>query len=117
MTQRSLTQNAALHKYFELMADELNNTPHASVQEVVTLPISWTKNNFKEIIWHKVQLSMFPDAVNEDGEPSTAKLTTKEVGEVYEEVNRLISKVAGVGMEFPSYEEQRIESLTKEGEK
>lgn len=77
------------------MAESLNDT-ELSVQEVCVLPISFTQENFKENIWKKVQLSMYPDKT------STTQLETDEVTKVYEEVNRLISDW-GVSHQFPSY--------------
>jgi hypothetical protein len=96
VNQRTISQNASIHKYCEIMADKLNDTDK-SVQEVVTLPISWSKENFKEIIWKKVQVAMFPEV------ESTTKLSTTQVTEVYEEVNRLMGQIASVSTEFPSY--------------
>ena len=87
------------------MADGLNDTQHR-VQEVCTLPISWTKENFKENIWKPVQHAMFPDVT------STTQLDTKQVSEVYEEVNRLIAEW-GVSRDFPSYEAMYNEAMTK----
>ena len=89
------------------MADKLNDTD-LSVQEVCTLPISWTQDNFKENIWRKVQMAMYPDVT------SSAKLDTMQISAVYEEVNRLMANIASVSMDWPSHESQMNESLISE---
>ena len=94
--RRTDQQNKAMHKYFALMSEGLNNT-EASVQKVCKVPIEWTGDNFKEFIWKPVQQSMFPDV------KSTTKLDTKQVSEVYEQVNKIISEEWGVSVPFPSY--------------
>lgn len=99
---RTQQQNKSIHKYCELMADGLNNTQH-SVQEVCKLPISWTKENFKENIWKPVQHAMYPEIT------STTQLNTKQVNDVYEEVNKLMSDW-GVSRDMPSIESMYAES-------
>ena len=94
--KRTDQQNKALHKYFEIMADDLSDSGY-SVQEVCTLPIQWTKENFKENIWKPVQKAMFPD-IN-----STTELNTVQLTEVYEQVNLILGEKFGVSHEFPNY--------------
>jgi len=94
--QRTGLQNRALHKYFELMADDLSDAGY-SVQEVCTLPIQWTKENFKENIWKPVQKAMFPDIT------STTQLNTVQLNQVYEQINMIIGEKFGVSHNFPSY--------------
>lgn len=95
--KRTDNQNRAIHKYCEMMADELNNT-ELSVQKVCTLPIRFTKDNFKELIWKPVQVTMFPKI------DSTTKLNIKQVNKVYEEIHRIFAEQWGINVEFPSYE-------------
>ena len=103
MTTRTLSQNNSHWKYCELMADGLNNT-QASVQKVCTLPIAFTKDNFHELIWKPVQHTMFPDI------ESTTQLDTKQMSEVYEQVNKIISEQWAVQADWPSVENQLNES-------
>jgi hypothetical protein len=95
---RTLTQNAAMHKYFELLANELN-AGGFTVQKVVTKPldISWSKHLVKEVLWRQVQEALF-------GKESTARLIKAEVSQVYQEVDRCVSSLTGVHVEFPSRE-------------
>ena len=107
--KRTNQQNKALHKYCELMAQDLSDAGY-SVQEVCTLPIQWTKENFKENIWKPVQKAMFPDIT------STTDLNTVQLSEVYEQINLLIGEKFGVSHQFPSYwseDEQRQQTKTK----
>jgi hypothetical protein len=103
MTKRTDQQNKAHWKYCELMADGLNNT-QASVQKVCTLPISFTKDNFHELIWLPVQIAMFPEI------DSTTKLDTKQMSEVYEEVNKLIGEQWAISCDWPSQDSLYNES-------
>jgi len=106
VSTRTPQQNKAHWVYCELMADGLNNT-QASVQKVCTLPISFTKDNFHELIWKPVQHAMFPEI------ESTTQLDTKQMSEVYREVDRLISDTWLVSVEWPSLENQINESRVK----
>ncbi len=104
--KRTDSQNKAHWVYCALMSEGLNNT-EASVQKVCKLPISWTKDNFHELIWKPVQNAMFPEIT------STTQLDTKQVSEVYEQVNKIIGEEWGVSREFPSYESELNESRVK----
>lgn len=59
---RTLTQNACLHKWCELIAETLNDAgfDQATFLEKVdyTLDVPWTKEAVKEIIWRPVQKAM-----------------------------------------------------------
>lgn len=101
--KRTDLQNNSHWKYCELMAEGLNNT-QASVQKVCTLPISFTKDNFHELIWLPVQIAMFPDI------DSTRKLDTKQMSEVYEQVDKIINDRWSVHAEWPSVESLYNES-------
>ena len=95
MTTRTPQQNKSHWKYCEIMADGLNNT-QASVQKVCTLPISFTKDNFHELIWKPVQHAMFPEI------ESTTQLDTKQMSDVYEQVNKIIGEQWAVSADWPS---------------
>ena len=95
MTTRTPLQNKSHWKYCELIADELNNT-QASVQMVCKLPIAFTKDNFHELIWKPVQHAMFPEI------ESTTQLDTKQMSEVYLQVDKLMSEQWHVQVDWPS---------------
>lgn len=103
MEQRTLKQNKSLHKYFSLLAEELNNAG-LDMKHVLTVDIPWTPENIKEWIWKPVQKAQL---VKE----STTELTTAEVNKVYETVNRLMGDKFGIHVPFPSDEESMLQNL------
>lgn len=97
---RTLPQNRAIHKYFTMLAESLNNAGldvKKTMKHDVDIP--WTETLIKELIWRKVQLAMY------DVE-STAKLDTEQVSKVYEVINRHIAQTFGVSVVFPSKEDR-----------
>lgn len=93
--QRTLAQNRALHTYFGLVSDALNDAGldiRAVLKQEVEIP--WTPLNVKEYLWKPVQTL----AVHKD---STRDLTKNEVSQVWEIFNRAIAK-HGVHVPFPS---------------
>lgn len=96
---RTLTQNAAIHKYFSMLSESLNN---AGLDVRKTLradfEIPWTESLVKELIWKGVQKAMFDI-------DSTTKLDTSQVSQVYEVINRHIAQTHGVSVIFPSKEQ------------
>lgn len=98
MTQRTPTQNNAMHRYFELLAQALND---AGLDMRRTLKpeweIPWTAEMVKEHIWRPVQKVMLD-------RQSTTQLQTIDVGEVYDVINRHMAEKHGVHVPFPSSE-------------
>ena len=97
--KRTLTQNSALHKLFELWAKALNDAGYP-VQVVIqkTPDIQFTKYNIKELLWRPIQKSSL-------GKESTTELTTKEIDTVYDEVNKFLAENFKIHEPFPSIEE------------
>ena len=62
-----------------------------------TVDILWTKESVKTHLWKGIQDAMFE-------KDSTTKLTTKEVGEVYEVLNRHLGEKFSIHVPFPSEE-------------
>jgi hypothetical protein len=97
---RTIPQNSAIHKYYDMLADSLNNAGYdvrAAMRHDAEIP--WTRNLVKELIWRKVQLAMF------DIE-STTKLDTTQVSEIYEVINRHTAQTFAVSVAFPSKDKQ-----------
>lgn len=98
---RTSQQNQALHKFFDLLADEFNDAGLdqkkvlAKIKEGVDIP--WSKESIKHSLWHPMQEAVI-------GEESTTKLTTAQVNQVYEILNRWTAQTFGVSVEFPSNE-------------
>lgn len=102
MEQRTLQQNKALHKYFELLADELNDVG-LDMKKVITVDVPWSPETIKEWIWKPVQRAQLL-------KESTTEMTTAEVNKVYETVNRLMAEKFGVSVPFPGLEEEMFNS-------
>lgn len=94
--QRTLTQNAAMHKYFTLVSDELNNQGQ-TVDSVHSNPIEmeWTPMLVKDLLWRKIQLAKYPEI------ESTSKLQREQVSDVYETLSRFLAKTLGINIQFP----------------
>lgn len=92
---RTARQNNALHAYFSLVATEL---AQAGIDVVTFLKrpveIAFTPTLVKEMLWRTCQKL----TLNKE---STKNLTTKEVNEVYEVMNRVLAD-RGIHVPFPS---------------
>lgn len=95
---RTLKQNRAMHKYFRMLAEALNN---AGLDMKKTLKpeidIPWTEENVKNHLWRPIQIAML-------GKRSTTELDTVNPSEVYNVLSRHLSEKFGINVEFPSNE-------------
>jgi hypothetical protein len=97
--QRSLPQNAALHKYCEMLAKELNEAGFDMKKVLTKKPdIPWSMLTVKEHLWKPIQEAM-------TGKASTAQAEKKEYIEVYEVLNRHLSQKFGITVAWPCKEE------------
>jgi hypothetical protein len=96
--KRTSQQNRALHKYFELLAEELNDAG-LDVKEVLrpSVDIEWTGELIKEYIWRPVQMAQLK-------KKSTTQLTTSEIDQIYEVITRHLGQKFGLYVPFPSEE-------------
>lgn len=102
--QRTSQQNRALHVYFQLVADALNDAGldmRAVLKPEVEIP--WTRTSIKEYLWKPIQRIQL-------GKASTTELTTKEIDQVFDTMNRHLAK-HGVHEPFPSVEEILMRQL------
>lgn len=97
--KRTLTQNSALHLYFRMLADALND---AGLDQRKTLKpnveIPWNETAIKELVWRPIQLAVV-------SKESSAELTTAEVQEVYEVLNRHLASRFGISLPWPERED------------
>ena len=96
--QRTLQQNKALHLYFSLVAERLNDA--GLDMRVVLKPeveIPWSKDTVKNFLWRPIQELQL-------GKKSSTELTTKEIDKVFDTMNRHLAK-HGIHEAFPSIEE------------
>ena len=101
---RTLTQNGCIHRYCEWLAKALNEGGFYRQKKLfgVQVELPWTMASVKEDIWHIVQFSMYPHAVIEKWEPSTTKLNSVEVGEIYKIISQNIAAERGINVPWPS---------------
>lgn len=95
--QRTLQQNKAMHKYFSLLAEALND---AGLDMKKTLKpeidIPWTTQTVKDFLWRPVQQLFLEKS-------STTELTTIDPTKIHDILNRHLSEKFGISVEFPSY--------------
>lgn len=100
--QRTLSQNASLHKYCDNLSKMMNeagftqNELIGSFKDGFTLPI--TEHMIKDI-FRTVGKAMYK-------KESTKDLTTTEIQDIYRVVDARFGEVAGVRCEWPSRESQ-----------
>lgn len=97
--QRTKQQNKALHKLFSLLAEELNDSgldQRKVLKESIDIP--WTQTAIKEQLWRPIQTAQL-------NKKSTTELTTKEIDEVFDTINKHLGEKFGLHIPFPSIEE------------
>ena len=98
--QRTLSQNNALHLYCQLLSQEFM-ARGIEMRDIIReeVPIQFTPEAVKIYLWKPIQIAMF-------GKRSTTQLTTTEVGEIYDQLNKIISErtKGEVSIPFPNIE-------------
>ena len=94
---RTTAQNKAMHLFFSWVQEALNDKG-LTLQKVLKLDMEtdWSGNMVKDILWRPTQRILTK-------KESTASLTTKEVTEIAEVIQRALA-VKGVSVNFPSME-------------
>lgn len=107
-TARTLSQNAALHVWFTLLADELNAAGY-TVQLVLKekMDLDWDADKVKELLWRPAQKALL-------GKNSTTELKkVEDIDKVYEHLNRHIGQKFGIFVDFP-HDSHKEKALTHE---
>lgn len=96
--RRTAQQNKAMHKYFQMLADELNGAG-LTIEKTMTQPIElpWSPDTIKELMWRKVQMALTE-------KESTTELERNEITEIYDVINKHLSQTFGVHVPFPTRE-------------
>jgi len=94
---RTGKQNKSLHKYCQMVADEMNAAGY-DAQTVISLPIQLTPEIVKDCIFKAIMTALYPDKT------SSTQLSTTEIQDVYENMNRATGTKFGVSMDWPSDE-------------
>jgi len=98
---RTNPQNNALHLYFDMLGDVLNESGQdkkivfSKMKEGVF--IEWDKESVKNDLFKPIMKAV-------TGKTSTAKLTKDEISKLYEVLNRFTAERLGVSVGFPSEE-------------
>lgn len=97
--KRTVKQNKALHVLFKLMADILNENGldmRKTLKPSVEIP--WSAQGVKEYLWRPIQKAQLAKI-------STTELTTKEIDDVFDTLNKHIGEKFGIHIPFPSIED------------
>lgn len=94
---RTIKQNASLWKYLEILSDELNSAGYEMVILIVgkEVHIPWTKDTLKEAVWNGIMKKAYK-------KNSSTDLTTSEMSEIYEIMNRWTATTFGIGVPWPN---------------
>jgi len=99
--QRTAAQNRALHLLFRWIAEELNaaGIDHKVIFEILKnyATVPWSETTIKEIIWRTLQWSHLH-------KQSTTQLTTTEIDDVFNILNKEILVPKGIVLDFPGIE-------------
>lgn len=95
---RTSLQNRALHLYFTLLSDAMNDAGYTVEKTLKNINVPWSPELVKELLWRRVQRWQL--AIG-----STADLSTKDIDAIYDIVNMLVSDRTGVFVPFPSIEQ------------
>ena len=93
MTQRTPLQNKALHKYFQMVADDMNAAGY-DAQQVISLPISLTGAIVKDQIFKPIMTAM-------QEKDSTTELETGDVDKVVQVMQRALAEKFTITTPFP----------------
>lgn len=94
---RTSRQNRAMHKYFGLLAGELNGAG-LDMRKFLKpgIEIPWNAGTIKNNVWRPVQIIV-------TGKESTTQLKTDEPSKVYNVISRHISQEHGIYVPWPSF--------------
>lgn len=107
--QRTKQQNKALHVLFNLMAGTLNAAGldmRKTLKPGVEIP--WTGPSVKEYLWRPIQTAQL-------NKKSTTELTTVEIDQVFDTINKHMGEKFGLHVAFPSIEEVLLKYRDPQG--
>lgn len=89
-SQRTLTQNAAMHLFFQWLADALNDAG-LDMKKVLRndIDIPWTSAAVKEHLWRPIQIAM-------TDKQSTTEITTVEPTDIHAVLSRHLGQRLGI---------------------
>jgi len=138
---RTILQNSAMHKYFSLLAGELNDAGYTvnyvlnkRRNETIEKVFDWASSKCKCAIFDKMKERILRQDENEVewtmysvkdivwrgiqevlfGNRSTTLLKSDEITQVYKNVNKVMSDKTGITVAFPSVENMLMEEKLKD---
>ncbi len=96
--QRSLKQNASLHKWCRMLAEELTEIGYDMRQ--IKVEIKPTEENVKEYFFKEIMRHLYPDI------ESTTELSTGQMIEVADVLNQALGQRLGIHVPWPCEETQ-----------
>ena len=106
MANRTISQNSAMHLYFSHVAMMLNDN-NITVQMTIKPDTKWSPEGIKELMWRPVQTAI-------TGKQSSTKLTTTELTQIYDVINKVLSEKFEVYIPFPSIDELIMQEKMKD---
>jgi len=103
--QRTKQQNRAMHLWFQMLADELNDAGldmRKTLKPEIDIP--WRKQTIKDFLWRPVQEIYLKKR-------STTELTTEDINAIWEILNRHLGEKFGIHIPFPSIEELELKEF------
>ena len=98
MKSRTVQQNSALHKWFDLISNDLNGAGYTVLKTLrKDVELDWNPILFKELIWRPIQ-----KALTKKG--SSAELSSGELQIIWDTINRHLGEKFGIHTPFPSLE-------------
>lgn len=94
MDMRTVLQNAALHKWFSMVSEALNDK-HLPIAEMLKVDVMWSPESVKSLLWKPIQESVLD-------KKSTTKLNKGEIDKVYDTLNSALAMRFGISIPFPS---------------
>lgn len=108
--ERTTKQNNALHLYFEMLAEALGEAGLDMRKTLKpTIEIPWNKETIKEYLFKPIMKAQL-------NKESTTEMTTKEVDQVIETLNRHLGEKFGLHIPFPSIDSIMDRELLSEQE-
>ena len=80
-----------------MISSILNERGHTFCPPGFNIEVPFTKDNLYEIYWQTLRKNMFPN--------KTKQLNTKEFSSLVDMVQMMFSKVFGIGIAFPNWED------------
>ena len=108
---RTITQNKALHLYFEFIANSLNEQGLEYEWKGIkgmTMSCNYNGQIVKDFLWRPIQQQLY-------NKSSTTELNTQEINEIIDILSKAFAEL-GMSVIFPSYESWATSEIIKKYE-